>query len=112
MAHTGTKFDHSYIDAQIERAKATLTAHERALCLARKGSVIRMSKRIAWLLDSLSDDKIMEIAKPLGKRKPSKARKALMGEARGNELLWLLALEREHSFQVIEGAANEPNQSG
>lgn len=99
------RLDHGYlnlplakrgnIDTQIDRYMAEQARVRRAADTARFHSVRAKKARIAEILSQLSDERVIALAAPLGKRKPATARAALAAVASSNINVWLAALERE-----------------
>ncbi|RKD69003.1 hypothetical protein [Rhizobium sp. WW_1] len=83
------------IDAQIDRyvaeqRKAKQKEHSESFHRIRD-----QKKRVQDILSKIGDFRVMEIAKPLGCRNPSSARKALYQAALSNLSKWIAVLERE-----------------
>ena len=83
------------IDAQIDAYKRELAREAAAHRRATFHSVREKKLRVAELLAAMSDERLLRLAAPLGKRKPSTARTALASAARTNLDRWIAALERE-----------------
>ena len=85
------------IDAQIDRYKSEQERERRAADTARFHAVRAKKARIVEILAALPDERVLALAAPLGKLKPSTARAALVQAASSNLDRWLSALEREVS---------------
>jgi hypothetical protein len=83
------------IDAQIDRHIRQQRAADRAMSRANFRSVRLKKAHVKQLLARIGDWRIMQIAKPLGCRKPSTARAALATAAMSNLDRWITSLERE-----------------
>ena len=82
------------INAQIDRYKADQARARAAAGTALFHTVRSKKARVAALLAAMSDERVLTLAAPLGKRKPSTARAALLSAATGNLDRWLVSLER------------------
>ncbi|MBH9537501.1 hypothetical protein [Novosphingopyxis sp. YJ-S2-01] len=83
------------IDAQLDRYKAE-QARKDASEHRRIRTETRVTKdRVRDLLASLSDERVMQLAKPFGCRKPHTARAELLRISLGNLASFVRALERE-----------------
>lgn len=101
----GDRLDHGYlntplskrgnIDAQIDRFKAQQVREQRQADTARFHDARTKKARIAEILAAMSDERVVALAAPLGKRTPSTARSALAAAANSNLDRWLASLERE-----------------
>jgi hypothetical protein len=83
------------IDAQIDRYKADQARERAAADRATYRGVRAKKARVAAILSAMSDDRVMQLAAPMGARKPNTARAALTQAASSNLDRWLKALERE-----------------
>lgn len=83
------------IDAQIDRYKAQQARERREADAASFRSVRAKKARIAEILAQLSDERVLQLAKPLGARKAVTARAKLLSAASANYDRWLGSLERE-----------------
>lgn len=92
------------IDRQIDKAKFDEARYKRwEAAMYRKAHRERMAL-IREYLDALSDERVLDLAGPLGKRSPSTARKALYQQASHDSRRWLDALFLEVGQQNIEQA--------
>jgi hypothetical protein len=84
------------IDAQIDRYKAEQAREQRRAASETFHRVREQKARIRQLLAKIGDYRIMEIAKPLGCRRPASARQAIYQAAvLGGLERWITVLERE-----------------
>ena len=83
------------IDAQIDRHKRESMRAKRQEDAARFHSGRTKKAKVAEHLARIGDYRIMQLAAPLGCRKPSTARAALLNAAGSNLDRWLASLERE-----------------
>jgi len=83
------------INAQLDRYKADEAKNADAAHRARFHDVRTKKARIAALLASLTDDRALALAKPLGATLPRTARAALAREASRHVDLWLDVLWRD-----------------
>lgn len=83
------------IDAQIDRYKAEQARAAVKAIQASRDDLRCKRARVHAIIDGLSDDRVMALAKATGSRKPSTARTALKRATSYNMDRWLAALERE-----------------
>lgn len=83
------------IDAQIDRYKADQAKTAREAARASFHRVREQKAQVRNLLARIGDHRVLVLAKPLGARKASSARKALYQAALSNLPVWIGALERE-----------------
>jgi hypothetical protein len=83
------------LDAQIDRAVREQRKQDAERHSATIGAFREKKGRVADLLSKIGDYRIMQLAKPLGSKKPKTARAALLRAASRNLDAWLATLERE-----------------
>lgn len=83
------------IDAQIDRYKAEQARKERDTSTALRNEYQIEKARLRALIDRLSDERAMALAKPMGSRTPRTARQALFRIASTSAKRWIAVLERE-----------------
>lgn len=83
------------IDAQIDRHKSEMARQSKRAATNSFHQTRAKKARVTQALAALSDERVMQLAAPLGSRKASTARVALASAASANLDRWLAALERE-----------------
>jgi len=83
------------IDAQIDRYKAQRVREKRAEDSETFRRVRRQKDAIKRILNLLPETRLLELARPLGKKAPQRARAALYQMAKSNLAVWEKALREE-----------------
>ena len=83
------------LDRQIDRACSEIARDNERRNKAIRKTVAEQKVHVKRLLSELSDERVLQLAKPLGAKKPSTARVALYRVATSRLSAWVEGLSRE-----------------